>query len=106
MTDDPGLQPQRTTLAWTRTGIGAAALTGILARHAAESGSVLDIAATASAGAAVLCLLLLARVRRDRITAAVAAGASPVSTRAVAVTTFLIAVTALCEAMSFLMNPR
>jgi hypothetical protein len=106
MIDDPGLQPQRTTLAWTRTGIGAAALTGILARHAAESGAIVDIAATAFAGAGVFCLLLLARVRRDRITAAVAAGTSPVSTRAVAATTLLIAATALCEAISFLVNPR
>ena len=106
MTDDPGLQPQRTTLAWTRTGIGAAALTGILARHAAESGAMVDIVATAFAGAAAICLLVLARLRRDRISVAVAADASPVSTRAVATTTLLIAATALCEVASFLANPR
>jgi hypothetical protein len=105
MIDDPGLQPQRTTLAWTRTAIGAGGLTGILARHAAESGAVVDVAGTVLAGAGAVCLLALARVRRDRIYAAVAARASPVSPRAILATSILIGSTALCEAISFLVNP-
>ena len=105
MSQDPGLQPQRTTLSWTRTGVGAAALTAILVRHAATTGAAVDIAATALSAAAVVCLLMMARVRRDRITAAVAAGASPVSARSVAAVTVLISATAICVAVSFLLSP-
>ena len=105
MSQDPGLQPQRTTLSWTRTGVGAAGLTAILARHAARTGAVVDIVATGMAAVAMVCLLVLARVRRDRITTAVAAGAAPVPARSVAAVTVLISATAVCVAVSFLLDP-
>ena len=57
MTEDPGLQPQRTTFAWTRTGIGCAALTGILIRHLVLTGRTIDIVATALAGVTTVLVL-------------------------------------------------
>jgi putative protein kinase ArgK-like GTPase of G3E family len=101
MTGDQGLQPQRTTLSWTRTGIGAAGLTGVLTRQAARSGAAVDILATSLAAVATVGLLLLARIRRDRIATAVNAGVSPVSPRSVAAVTVLVAVTAICVTVSF-----
>lgn len=47
MSTDPGLQAQRTTLAWTRTGIAAAVLAGVLIRAAIKTGSGFDVAAAA-----------------------------------------------------------
>lgn len=100
MSEDPGLQPQRTTLAWTRTGIGAAALTGILIRNATTSGAVIDIVAATFAGAAALSILVFARLRRDQIHAAVAAGASPLARAAIPAVTVLVSGTAICESIS------
>lgn len=47
MTPDRGLQGQRTTLSWTRTGIAAAVLAAILIRGAMTSGSGFAVAAAA-----------------------------------------------------------
>jgi hypothetical protein len=102
---DPGLQPQRTTLSWTRTAITAAGLTGVLVRHAVRSGAAVDLVATAMAGATALSLLVLARLRRDRIQAAVDAGGSPISVRSIAAVAVLIMATAVALIASFLTDP-
>lgn len=62
-------QPQRTTLAWERTGIGALAVAGLLALRAFGAGRpalLLPAAVAAMAGLAVLGILAPARARRLR----------------------------------------
>ena len=56
MTFDPGLQAQRTTLAWTRTGVASGVLAALLLRDALRSGGGL---AAVSAGAAILGTLAI-----------------------------------------------
>ena len=95
MTDDPGLQPQRTTLAWTRTGIGCAALTGILIRHAVLTGRAIDIAGAALAATTTVVVLVLGRRRRKQISDRLATGRSPVTHHGVAAVTVLICAAAI-----------
>jgi hypothetical protein len=77
MSDDPGLQPQRTTLAWTRTAIACGALTGILVRHAVVSGRVVDMVGAALATVMSVSVLVLGRLRRERIRACIAVDRTP-----------------------------
>jgi uncharacterized membrane protein YidH (DUF202 family) len=95
MNDDPGLQPQRTTLAWTRTGIGCAALTGILIRHAVLTKRAVDITAATLAALATVSVLVLGRLRRQQIRAALERGLSPAVPRAVAGLTLLVCLAAI-----------
>jgi hypothetical protein len=89
MTEDPGLQPQRTTLAWTRTAIGCGALTGFLVRHAVVTGRLVDMVAAALTATMTVLVLVLGRRRRDRIRANLAADRSPVVPHSVAAVTVL-----------------
>lgn len=59
MSPDAGLQPQRTTLAWTRTGIAAAVLAAVLIRGAIKTGSGEAVAAAAAGGLAAIAILAL-----------------------------------------------
>ncbi|WP_236796219.1 DUF202 domain-containing protein [Amycolatopsis sp. GM8] len=60
-TRDPGLQPERTTLAWQRTGLSAAVVAVLLIRSGIVGGSPLEIAAGACAAFVVLLCALAAR---------------------------------------------
>lgn len=55
----PGLQAQRTTLAWTRTGIAAAVLAGVLIRGAIKTGSAEAVVAAAAGVLAAIAILSL-----------------------------------------------
>jgi putative membrane protein len=91
----PESQPQRTALAWTRTGIGCAGLGLVLGRHAIITGRPVDVAAAVLVGVAAVAVLVLGRRRRDQIAGRVAAGQTPAVPRGVAAVTVLIAGTAL-----------
>jgi uncharacterized membrane protein YidH (DUF202 family) len=51
---DPGLQPERTALAWQRTGLAAVVLGVLLLRHGLAVGAPLEIIAGVFAAAVVL----------------------------------------------------
>jgi uncharacterized membrane protein YidH (DUF202 family) len=102
--NDPGLQPQRTTLAWTRTGIGCAGLTGLLVRHAILTQRVLDVVAAALAAGAAVTVLALGRRRRDAIAKRLADGRTPVTPYGVIAVTLLVSMVAIVLLSSILME--
>lgn len=64
---DPGLQPERTALAWHRTALGAAVLTVLLVRHGAVAGAALELAAGGFALLTALFAVLTARTVRSGV---------------------------------------
>ncbi|TCI99469.1 DUF202 domain-containing protein [Aeromicrobium sp. IC_218] len=66
---DPGLQPERTTLAWRRTALSMAAAAAVLARVAQARGDHVAAAASAVGGAVAAACWLLAGRRYARVTA-------------------------------------
>lgn len=58
---DPGLQPERTALAWQRTGLSAAVVAVLLVRSGVVGSSPLEIAGGACAAVVVLLSALAAR---------------------------------------------
>jgi uncharacterized membrane protein YidH (DUF202 family) len=91
----PESQPQRTSLAWTRTGIGCAGLGLVLGRHAMVTGRLVDVAAAVLVGVAAVVVLVLGRLRRDQVAGRLAADRTPAAPRRVAAVTVLIAAAAL-----------
>lgn len=66
---DPGLQPERTALAWRRTALSTAAAAAVLARVAQAEGDHVAVATSLVAGAVAVACWLLAGRRYDRATA-------------------------------------
>jgi Domain of unknown function (DUF202) len=61
---DEGLAPQRTELAWGRTGLAVAVAVAVLARRAATTGGAVELAALALVGAGALAWLIGMRLSR------------------------------------------
>jgi Domain of unknown function (DUF202) len=80
---DPGLQPERTALAWQRTGFIAALLAVLLLRSGINGKAPLEVAAAVSAaGVAVVCVVSPRRLRTPastRYRLALAAGGAVLS---------------------------
>ncbi|TVT50437.1 DUF202 domain-containing protein [Amycolatopsis rhizosphaerae] len=64
---DPGLQPERTALAWHRTALGAAVLTVLLVRHGAVVRAPLELAAGGFTFLTALFAALTSRTVRSGI---------------------------------------
>jgi uncharacterized membrane protein YidH (DUF202 family) len=62
---DPGLQPERTALAWQRTGLAAVVLAVLLLRHGVLDRAPLEIMAGVLAAAAALLSGFAIRVRSE-----------------------------------------
>jgi uncharacterized membrane protein YidH (DUF202 family) len=104
MTDDPGLQPQRTTLAWTRTAIGCGGLAALLVRHAVLTGRIIDVIAAVLAITATVSVLILGRRRRDSVTDRISRGQTPVTRPSVVTVAALIALLAVMLIGSILVD--
>ena len=61
---DEGLAPQRTELAWGRTGLAVAVAVAVLARRASETGGALEVLALVVAGAGTVAWLVGMRLSR------------------------------------------
>ncbi|MFI5610328.1 DUF202 domain-containing protein [Amycolatopsis sp. NPDC051903] len=88
---DRGLQPERTALAWQRTGLSAAVVAALLLRTGFVAGSVLDLAA--GVGAVVVVVVAWLTGRRPgarRWPLQVSAGAA-------CVTALLVTLRLVCE---------
>lgn len=95
---DPGLQPERTALAWQRTGLTAAAASLVGFRDGAVTGDVPAVVLSLVAFVAALLVLRGARTELDGRVEALRAGLplpAPVATRAAAVAVLALAGTVL-----------
>ncbi|UOX99850.1 DUF202 domain-containing protein [Blastococcus sp. PRF04-17] len=100
---DQGVAPERTDLAWQRTGLGILGAAGLLAHRALISDrAVFLVAAGVVALAGLAVLGGLAPVRYRRLTRGVAAGARVVAPRALGVLTGLVVLTAVVAAAAIL----
>ncbi|NKY33208.1 DUF202 domain-containing protein [Nocardia speluncae] len=70
---DPGLQPERTTLAWVRTAASLAGVALLFLRHGLESNAAHAVVGLAGLGFAVVVIARSAR-RHDRAVASFSAG--------------------------------
>lgn len=70
---DPGLQPERTALAWQRTGLALVVASLVAVRDGALSGGPAGVAVLVPALAAALCGLAVVRLSRTELDARVAA---------------------------------
>ncbi|MBO0774820.1 MAG: DUF202 domain-containing protein [Actinobacteria bacterium] len=95
---DPGLQSERTYLAWQRTGLTFAAVGTLLVHRAIQAGAPLAFL-PGGLGLAVAALILLRALLRYRVITAAARGqrdaASPRAAAALAVIATIMGVTAL-----------
>jgi hypothetical protein len=73
---DPGLAPQRTALAWSRTALAFAGVAALLLRDALVRGDPVSLTGAVLAAAGTLLVARTALVRRHELTAGRAAGAA------------------------------
>jgi uncharacterized membrane protein YidH (DUF202 family) len=95
---DPGLQPERTALAWQRTGLAAAVASLVAFRDAVSTGSVVASLLSVAAFVAAAAVLRLARTELDARVRALAVGLplpAPVATWAAAASVLLLGATVL-----------
>lgn len=94
---DPGLQPERTTLAWVRTALGFVAVSLLTARLARETGPVAVLVALAGTLVSVLLVWLQAHrhPRRERAVRKGEPVPAPVASLAATVLTVALATTSL-----------
>jgi putative membrane protein len=103
---DRGVAPERTDLAWERTGLGVLGVAGLLAHRALISGRTAFL--VAAGVAALMGLLVLGRLgpaRYRELTAGVAAGTRVVAPRRLGVLTGMVVLTAVVAAAAIL-TPR
>ncbi|HET6393499.1 MAG TPA: DUF202 domain-containing protein [Blastococcus sp.] len=106
MTAPVQTQPERTALAWQRTGLGVLAVAGLLGHRAVEDGRAVPLVlagAGALLGLAVLGVLAPARYRHIR--ASVAAGAGAAAPRPVALVTAVVLLVGVLAAVAVVL-PR
>ncbi|MGY1606623.1 DUF202 domain-containing protein [Geodermatophilus sp. SYSU D00700] len=91
----PETQPQRTGLAWQRTGLGLLAVAGLLGHHGLRSGAVVPFVTAAVAGLCGLAVLLgLAPWRARALDRAPASAPVPVALACAAVVVAALAAAA------------
>jgi putative membrane protein len=96
-------QPERTALAWQRTGLGVLAVAGLLAHRAAEEERRVLLVLAGAAGLLGLLLLgVLAPVRYRDVRRRVAAGTGVSAPRLVVVATATVLVVAAVAAVAVL----
>lgn len=104
MYGDPGLQAQRTALAWVRTALGAAGAGGLMVKVGVDAGSSAIVLA---GGLALLCgavLGLLSRRRRAVLAAAQLTPRHVAAERELTVVGALVTATALTVVLSLLVT--
>lgn len=87
---DPGLQPERTALAWQRTGLSAAVVAVLLVRGGIVADSPLEIAGGACAAVVVLLSALAARAAPSARTRLLLVTAAVVATGVLVVAHLLV----------------
>jgi hypothetical protein len=91
----PGLQPQRTALAWTRTALGCGGLAAVMVRRAVLTGRVLDVIAAGLVTLAALGVFVIGRRRRRQIARALATGRNPLLRSGIPAVSGLVGLSAL-----------
>ncbi len=105
MTIDPGLQTQRTTLAWTRTGVSGGVLTALLFRDAIRSDGALAAVTAAVAALGTLAILGIGS-RAFRPLRRLSGAHRPCDYRGVRAVTGIVILLGLLILGSLLLGPR